>query len=51
LFLLRDADSLTGFRKHTRTGRPLGSESFLIHLEKLTGQALRPRRRRPKYGR
>jgi putative transposase len=31
-------------RRHTRTGRPLGSESFLEHVERLTGRSLRPRR-------
>ena len=31
-------------RRHTRTGRPLGSESFLTHVENLTGRSLRPRK-------
>jgi putative transposase len=47
-FLLQEEDSLTEFRKHARTGRPLGSESFLEDLEQLAGRALRPRRRGPK---
>ena len=37
-------------RQHTRTGRPLGSDSFLEHLEAVTGRALRIRKagRKPK---
>ena len=50
-FLLQDDDSLTEFRKHPRAGRPLGDEPFLIHLEELTGRALRSRRRGPKTAR
>jgi len=50
-FLLQDDDSLTEFRKHARTGRPLGSESFLMQLEQSTGRALRPKRRGPKPAR
>jgi putative transposase len=50
-FLLQEEDSLAEFRQHARTGRPLGDEPFLIHLEELTGRALRPRRRGPKRGR
>jgi putative transposase len=29
---------------HSRTGRPLGDDSFLARLEAATGRALRPRR-------
>ena len=38
------------FRRHSRIGRPLGSESFVDRLEKLSGRRLRPRRvgRKPK---
>lgn len=50
-FLLQDDDSLTEFRRHTRTGRPLGSESFLVHLERSTGRDLLPKRRGPKPAR
>ncbi len=50
-FLLQEEDSLAEFRQHARTGRPLGSESFLIHLEELTGRALCPKRRGPKPAR
>lgn len=35
-------------RLHTRTGRPLGSEDFIDHLESVTGQTLRPGRPGPK---
>lgn len=37
-----DADSI---RRHTRTGRPLGSLAFIKKLEALTGKALAPKRR------
>lgn len=47
-FLLCEEDSCTDFRKHARTGRPLGSESFLLHLEQLTGRTLRTQKRGPK---
>lgn len=37
-------------RKHTGTGRPLGSDSFLTYLESLTGRSLKCKRagRKPK---
>jgi hypothetical protein len=44
-FLLQDDDSHTELRKHSRTGRPLGDEPFLIQLEEMAGRALRPSRR------
>jgi len=47
-FLLSEEESLSDFRKHTRTGRPLGSESFIAHLEQLTGRLLQPRKPGPK---
>jgi putative transposase len=47
-FLLQDDDSLTEFRNHARTGRPLGNESFLMQLEQSTGRILRPTKRGPK---
>jgi len=50
-FLLQDDVSLTELRKHARTGRPLGSESFLMQLEQSTGRALRPKRPGPKPAR
>jgi len=43
-FLSGDPHELEDLRRHTRTGRPLGSESFLAHVERLTGRSLRPRR-------
>lgn len=49
-FLVGDENRLADIRKHTRTGRPLGSESFIEHLEVLTGRSLRPRKRGPKPG-
>jgi len=47
-FLLQEEDGLPKLRRHTRTGRPLGSESFLAHLEQLTGRHLLPRKPGPK---
>ena len=34
-------------RKHTRTGRPLGSDEFIHEIETLTGKTLVPRRPGP----
>ncbi len=39
-FLLEDTQPLSEIRKHTRTGRPLGSEAFIERLEQLTGRSL-----------
>jgi len=36
------------FRHHSRTGRPLGSDDFISHLEKKTGKLLRKRKSGPK---
>ncbi len=47
-FLLLREEALSGFRKHSRTGRPLGSASFLAQLERRTGRTLRPRKPGPK---
>ncbi|MEW5825475.1 MAG: transposase [Candidatus Bipolaricaulota bacterium] len=44
-FLLEEEDSLAELRKHARTGRPLGSESFIRELEQRTGRVLSPRKR------
>ena len=41
-------ETLAQFRAHARTGRPLGSETFLRDLETQTGQTLLPRKRGPK---
>ena len=45
----RDMDSNL-FRKHARTGRPLGDEKFLTKLEEITGRILRKRKPGPKKG-
>lgn len=36
------------FRRHERTGRPLGDADFLRKLEAISGRALTPRKRGPK---
>ncbi len=45
-----ESDEIENVRQHTRTGRPLGSDLFLEHLEAVTGRALRIRKagRKPK---
>ena len=35
-------------RKHEQTGRPLGSESFVMKLEKILDRMLRPQKTGPK---
>jgi REP-associated tyrosine transposase len=35
------------FRRHETTGRPLGAEAFVSHVENLLGRVLRPRRPGP----
>ena len=48
---LRDEDDkvyLRAFRKSSRTGRPLGNDSFIDKLEALTGRTLRKQRPGPK---
>lgn len=47
-FLTQEEDRVPLFRKHTRTGRPLGSDAFVERLEQLTGRILRPRKRGPR---
>jgi putative transposase len=42
--LARDPGNLQLLRQHTKTGRPLGAESFLMHVEELTGRSLRLRK-------
>ena len=44
---LREED-LKELREHGGTGRPLGSRTFLEHLENLVGRVLRPLKRGPK---
>lgn len=44
-------EDLDTFRKHERTGRPLGDEDFIIKIEKITGRTLKKKRAgRPKSG-
>jgi len=47
-FLFQEENCLPILRRHTRTGRPLGSKSFLAHLEQLTGRHFLPRKPGPK---
>ena len=47
-FLLQEEDCIPVLRRHARTGRPLGSKSFLAQLEQLTGRRLLPRKPGPK---
>ena len=42
---LRETELL---RKHTRTGRPIGGDAFVSHLECLTGRTLRKKKPGPK---
>ena len=44
---MREED-LSDIRHHTRTGRPLGDETFLARLEGMVGRALKPQKRGPK---
>jgi putative transposase len=39
-----DDETLKHLRLHSRTGRPLGSDSFVDRLERLSSRVLRPRR-------
>jgi len=36
------------FRKHGRTGRPIGNEDFLTEIENSVGRTLRPQKPGPK---
>ncbi len=47
---LLEPDVIPRLRLATRTGRPLGSEEFICHLENLTGRSLHPQKRGPKVG-
>ncbi|NNF60588.1 MAG: transposase [Gammaproteobacteria bacterium] len=38
------ADAHDSFRRHTKSGRPLGSKQFIARIESLTGRQLAPRR-------
>ena len=39
-----DATAVAGLRRATHTGRPLGSPSFLEHVERLLGRTVRPQK-------
>ena len=41
-------EELRQIRRHGRTGRPLGDETFLGRLEGLVGRVLKPQKRGPK---
>ncbi len=43
-----EASAAEALRRHERSGRPLGGESFLAALERRLGRTLAPRRRGPK---
>ncbi|HTY61481.1 MAG TPA: transposase [Acidobacteriota bacterium] len=45
---LGKADEIDRIRVANRTGRPLGSDDFIQHLEKITGRSLFPKKRGPK---
>ncbi len=47
-FLLKNTEPLSEIRRHTRTGRPLGSQTFIEQLEQLTGRTLRLMKPGPK---
>ena len=40
----QSTEVLQKVRKHSQTGRPLGSENFIEALELLTGRSLKPRK-------
>ena len=37
------------FRKHERSGRPLGEDSFIVEMESLLGRKLKTQKRGPKF--
>ena len=41
-------EELKDQRGHSRTGRPLGDETFMERLESAVGRALKPQKRGPK---
>ena len=45
---LSSEDEMSMFRKHERSGRPLGQEAFIDHIEALLGRTLRPQKPGPK---
>ena len=48
-YLGREPDSaeLRELRRHNRTGRPLGSDEFITHMERATGRDLKPKKPGP----
>jgi hypothetical protein len=47
----QDISIAENMRKHEQTGRPLGSENFVIKLEKILDRLLRPKKAGPKIKR
>jgi len=43
-----EAETIDEFRRHERTGRPLGRDGFLVGLERMLGRILRPQKPGPK---
>ena len=43
-----EAEAVDEFRRHERTGRPLGRDGFLVGLERMLGRILRPQKPGPK---
>ena len=41
-------EELAELRRHVRTGRPLGDETFVGRLEEMVGRTLKPQKRGPK---
>jgi len=49
-FLKGSSCQMAELRKHTRNGRPLGSDAFVSQVELLIGRTVRPQKRGPKRG-
>ena len=45
-----DEETVAAIEQNSRTGRPLGSEAFVLELERLTGRTLRKRKPGPTPG-
>jgi putative transposase len=45
---LASEDEMATFRRHERSGRPLGDETFVDHIELLLARTLRPQKPGPK---
>jgi putative transposase len=50
LSLGAQSEEFDAFRRHARTGRPLGSDAFVERLEQVTGRRLRKRKPGPRPG-